>query len=76
MFDKGPSGFLLTQLCRSVVPYAEEMESAALAAEREISGADERIFGDLTLATTTSLAAYWQTTSLGSARSTLVSHFI
>lgn len=58
MFDKGPGGFLLTQLGRSVVPHAEAMETAALAAEREISGADERIFGDLTLATTTSLAAY------------------
>jgi DNA-binding transcriptional LysR family regulator len=45
-------------LGRSVVPHAEAMELAALAAAREVSGADERIVGNLTLATTTTLAAY------------------
>jgi len=58
LFDRSQKGFALTALGQSIQRHAEQMESAAHALVRQISGADTRLTGSLTLATTTTLAAY------------------
>jgi len=58
LFDKGPGGYVLTQLGGSVLQHVEAMESEALAVGRRLLGADERIQGTLRVTTTTTLAAY------------------
>ncbi len=56
LFDRTPDGFLLTEAGRDLVPHAERMESEALAMERELGGADQRVAGVVRLATTEMLA--------------------
>lgn len=45
LFDRTPDGFVLTQAGADLLPRAERMEQEALALEREIVGADQRMEG-------------------------------
>jgi DNA-binding transcriptional LysR family regulator len=52
LFDRTPSGYVLSHPGRDLVPHAERMEREALAVERAISGADQRLSGVVRLSTT------------------------
>jgi len=52
LFDRTPDGYVLTQAGHELLPAAERMEAEALAIERQVSGADERLSGSLRLSTT------------------------
>jgi DNA-binding transcriptional LysR family regulator len=52
LFDRTPGGFTATHAGRDLLPYAERMEREALALERELAGADQRLAGVVRLATT------------------------
>jgi DNA-binding transcriptional LysR family regulator len=45
LFDRRAEGWLLTAAGRELVPHAERIESEAIAVEREIAGADQRLSG-------------------------------
>lgn len=58
LFDRARSGWRANLQGEAVAAAAAEMEAAALAAERAISGADARVEGTIRLATSEMLAGY------------------
>lgn len=58
LFDRSRSGWRANHQGEAVAAAAAEMEAAALAAERAISGADARVEGVIRLATSELLAGY------------------
>jgi DNA-binding transcriptional LysR family regulator len=52
LFDRTREGYLLTQAGRDLVPHAERMEASALAVERDVAGADQRVAGVVRPSTT------------------------
>jgi DNA-binding transcriptional LysR family regulator len=52
LFDRTPDGYVLTRAGHELLPAAERMEAEALAIERQVSGADQRLSGTLRLSTT------------------------
>lgn len=58
LFDKGVNGYSLTEHGLSVLRHAETMENEAFAIERRLTGADERISGELRVTMSTTIAAY------------------
>lgn len=52
LFDRTPEGYVLTRAGHELLPAAERMEADALAIERQVSGADQRLSGGLRLSTT------------------------
>jgi DNA-binding transcriptional LysR family regulator len=56
LFDRTPGGYALTAAGRDILPRAERMEAEALAAEREIAGADQRVAGVVRVTVTEMLA--------------------
>ena len=58
LFDRSRTGWRANLQGEAVAAAAAEMEAAALAAERAISGADDRIEGVIRLATSEMLAGY------------------
>ncbi len=56
LFDRTPEGFVLTTAGRDLLPRAEHMEQQALAIEREIIGADQRLAGVVRVNATEMLA--------------------
>lgn len=58
LFERSRAGWLPNAQGEAVAHAAAEMESAALAAERAISGADERLEGTIRVATSEMLAGY------------------
>jgi DNA-binding transcriptional LysR family regulator len=56
LFDRTPEGFVLTTAGRDLLPRAEQMEQQALAIEREIIGADQRLSGVVRVNATEMLA--------------------
>lgn len=56
LFDRTPEGYVLTPAGRDLVPRAERMESEALAVQRDVIGADERLAGAVRVTATEMLA--------------------
>jgi DNA-binding transcriptional LysR family regulator len=56
LFDRTPDGYVLTPVGRDLLPRAERMEAEALAAERDVSGRDQRAAGSVRLSATEMLA--------------------
>jgi DNA-binding transcriptional LysR family regulator len=56
LFDRTPDGYTLTAIGERLVPRAERMEEEALAIERDLSGADERLAGTVRVTSTEMLA--------------------
>ena len=56
LFDRTPSGYVLTAAGRELVPRAEKMEAEALALERAVLGADLRPSGRVRVTVTEMLA--------------------
>jgi DNA-binding transcriptional LysR family regulator len=56
LFDRTNDGYVATQAGRDLVARAERMEDEALAVEREVSGADQRLAGVVRLSATEMLA--------------------
>lgn len=56
LFDRTPDGYALAAAGRDLLVHAERIEREALAAERQLSGADDRLAGGVRLATTEMLA--------------------
>jgi DNA-binding transcriptional LysR family regulator len=52
LFDRTPDGYALTHAGRDLLPHAERMEADALALERDVAGADQRLAGVVRLSTT------------------------
>lgn len=52
LFDRTPDGYVLTPVGRDLLPRAERMEAEALAAERDVSGRDQRPAGSVRLSAT------------------------
>jgi len=57
LFEHRSTGYVLTEIGRSVMVRAEEAEAAVLAAEREVEGIDTRLSGKVRVATTDDIAA-------------------
>ena len=57
LFEHRSTGYILTELGRSVMVRAEEAEAAVLAVEREVQGVDLRLSGTVRVATTEDLSA-------------------
>jgi len=58
VFHKSVNGYSLTQSGQSILRHAEIMESEAFAIERQLTGAEERIAGQLRVTMSTTIAAY------------------
>lgn len=56
LFDRTPSGCTATEAGAALLVRAERMEAEALALERELTGADERLSGTVRVATTEFIA--------------------
>jgi DNA-binding transcriptional LysR family regulator len=56
LFDRTPNGYLLTAAGQDLVERAERMEHEALAAERSVVGADQRLGGTVRVSMTEMLA--------------------
>lgn len=56
LFDRTPEGYLLTEAGLELLPRAERMEQEAIALEREIQGADQRVAGVVRVTATEMLA--------------------
>ena len=52
LFDRTPDGYTLTRAGHDLLPHAERMEAEALALERAVSGADQRLEGTVRLSVT------------------------
>ncbi|MBB1438977.1 LysR family transcriptional regulator [Shewanella sp. SG41-4] len=50
LFDRTPSGYLLTQVGENLLPYAVSVEEKILKADREVFGMDQQLSGSLKLA--------------------------
>lgn len=57
LFEHRSTGYVLSEVGRSVLARAEEAEAAVLAVEREVQGVDQRLSGKVRVATTEDLAA-------------------
>ncbi|MBK8937050.1 MAG: LysR family transcriptional regulator [Polyangiaceae bacterium] len=57
LFDRTQTGCTATEAGGALIARAERMESEALALERELTGADERLSGNVRVATTEFIAA-------------------
>ena len=64
LFDRTPTGYLLTAAGQDLVERAERMESEALAAERTVVGADQRRGGVVRVSVTEMLATRFVTPQL------------
>lgn len=58
LFERTAARLQLTEAGRALVPHAERMELEALAAERELRGADARLSGHVRLTATDGLLSY------------------
>jgi DNA-binding transcriptional LysR family regulator len=56
LFDRTPDGYALTDAGRDLLPRAERMEQEALALEREVLGADQRLTGVVRVTATEMIA--------------------
>lgn len=56
LFDRTADGYVVTPAGRDLVARAERMEDEALAVEREVSGADQRLAGSVRVSATEMLA--------------------
>lgn len=56
LFDRTKDGYTVTAAGRDLLPRAERMESEALAVEREVKGADQRLQGTVRVSSTEMLA--------------------
>lgn len=56
LFDRTPDGYALTPAGRDLLPRAERMEKEAHSLAREVSGADERLAGEVRITLTEMLA--------------------
>ncbi len=56
LFDRTPEGYALTTAGRDLLPRAERMEQEALALEREVLGADQRLSGSVRVTATEMIA--------------------
>lgn len=56
LFDRTPDGYVLTPAGRDLLPRAERMEAEAIAVEREVVGADQRIEGRVRVTATEMIA--------------------
>ncbi len=56
LFDRTPDGYALTAAGRDLLPRAERMEHEALALEREVLGADQRLAGSVRMTATEMIA--------------------
>lgn len=56
LFDRTPEGYALTHAGRDLLPRAERMEDEALALEREVLGADQRLSGSVRVTATEMIA--------------------
>lgn len=56
LFDRTPDGYRLTTAGRDLLPRAERMEAEALALERAVAGADQRVAGVVRVTATEMLA--------------------
>lgn len=65
LFERTSRGYALTEAGRAVLPRAEEIERAALAAERRSLGEDARLDGRVHLATSDSFATWFLLPRLG-----------
>lgn len=52
LFDRRADGWVLSPAGRDLVPHAEQMEVEAIAVEREIAGADQRLSGTVRVSAT------------------------
>jgi len=52
LFDRTPDGYTLTRAGHDLLPHAERMEAEALALERAVRGADQRLEGTVRLSVT------------------------
>jgi DNA-binding transcriptional LysR family regulator len=56
LFDRTPEGYVLTPVGRDLLPRAERMEAEVLAAERDVTGRDQRAVGNVRLSATEMIA--------------------
>lgn len=56
LFERGPSGWVVTEAGLQLLPRAERIEDEVLAVEREVSGADARLEGTVRVSATEMLA--------------------
>src|SRR5438045_3651035 len=56
LFEHRSTGYVLTEIGRSILIRAEEAEAAVLAVEREVQGVDRRLSGKVRIATTEDIA--------------------
>ena len=64
LFDRRSDGWVLSPEGRDLVPHAERMESEAIAAERRVAGADQRLSGTVRVTATEMLVTRFITRSL------------
>jgi DNA-binding transcriptional LysR family regulator len=64
LFDRRSDGWVLTPAGRDLLPHAERMALEATAAEREISGADQRLAGSVRVTATEMLVTRFITRAL------------
>jgi len=57
LFEHRSTGYVLTELGRSIMIRAEQAEAAVLAVEREVQGVDRRLSGKVRVATTEDISA-------------------
>jgi DNA-binding transcriptional LysR family regulator len=57
LFEHRSTGYVLTEIGRSIMIRAEEAEAAVLAVEREVQGVDRRLLGKVRVASTEDISA-------------------
>lgn len=65
LFERTPTGYLLSQSGRNLLPFAEDMEARWLAAASEIGHADERVSGTLRIGAPDGFGSYFLASRLG-----------
>jgi len=65
LFDRTPEGYVATTAGRELLPRAERMEAEALALEREVIGADQRLSGLVRVSATEMMATRFVMPHLG-----------
>lgn len=64
LFDRLPSGVMLTNEGESILNAASHMEQTVLEIQRNVFGSDKRLEGPVRISVTDGLAAYWLTPKL------------
>lgn len=65
LFDRLPSGVVLTYEGESILDAAHHIEKAVLDIQRNVFGSDKRLEGRVRISVTDGLATYWMTPRLG-----------